>query len=194
VTEKEAPDMEMQPDKELQWLNQVRRARTEPWTMELARCLSCKALGTTCRFGIIEEIVVENGIDGRAELGPQHEGGPDVAHGGVVAGILDEVVGHAAMSRGLLVVTRTLTIDYLKPTPLATPLTLASRVDLVDGRKWTITGTISLPGSGTVVARGTGVWIVVPDSHFERHRNSMQAESQPDQAASGSAADAGDTR
>lgn len=180
-------------EKETQWLDQVQRARAEPWTMELARCLSCKALGTNCRFGITEEIVVDDGIDGRAELGSRHEGGPDVAHGGVVAGILDEVLGHAAMSRGLLVVTRTLTIDFIKPTPLGAPLTLTSRIDVVDGRKWTITGAISLPGSGTVVARGTGVWIVVPDSHFERHRSAMQAESRLDRAAENSVADAGDT-
>jgi acyl-coenzyme A thioesterase PaaI-like protein len=188
------PDEEAMSDKEAQWLDQVRRARSEPWSMELARCLSCKALGTGCRFGITEEIVFDDGIEGRAELGPQHEGGPDVAHGGVVAGILDEVLGHVAMSRGLLVVTRQLTIEFIKPTPLGTPLTLSSRIDAVDGRKSTITGTISLPSSGTVLARGTGVWIVVPDTHFERHRSSMLVESQIDQASSGSAADAGDTR
>ena len=169
------------PDNDGHWLAQVRRAGAEPWSMDLARCLSCKALGTGCRFGITEEIVVDGGIDGRAELGPQHEGGPDVAHGGVVAGILDEVLGHAAMSRGLLVVTRQLTIEYIKPTPLRAPLSLSSRVDVVDGRKWAITGTISLPSSGTVVARGTGLWIVVPDTHYERHRSSMLAEDQTDQ-------------
>ncbi|MDQ1485280.1 MAG: hypothetical protein QOJ62_973 [Actinomycetota bacterium] len=183
---------EAMPDKEAQWLDQVRRARAEPWSMELALCLSCKALETSCRFGITEEIVVDGGIDGSAELGPQHEGGPDVAHGGVVAGILDEILGHAAMSRGLLVVTRQLTIEFMKPTPLGTPLALSSRVDVVDGRKWTITGTISLPSSGTVVARGTGVWIVVPDTHYERHRSSMLAETQIDRATSGSASDARD--
>jgi acyl-coenzyme A thioesterase PaaI-like protein len=172
------PDEEAMSDKEAQWLDQVRRARAEPWSMELARCLSCKALGSGCRFGVTEEIVVDDGIDGRAELGPQHEGGPDVAHGGVVAGILDELLGHVAMSRGLLVVTRQLTIEFIKPTPLNTPLALSSRVDAVDGRKWTITGTISLPASGTVVARGTGLWIVVPDTHFERQRNAMVAEKQ----------------
>ena len=109
------------------------------WTSRAAS--SCKALGTGCRFGITEEIVVDGGIEGPAQLGPQHEGGPDVAHGGVVAGILDEVLGHAAMSRGLLVVTRQLTIEYIKPTPLRAPLSLSSRVDVVDGRKWAITGT-----------------------------------------------------
>jgi acyl-coenzyme A thioesterase PaaI-like protein len=161
------------PDKEAQWLDQVRRARVEPWSLDLARCLSCRARAIGCRFGITEEIAVNDGIEGRADLGLEHEGGPGVAHGGVVAGILDEILGHVAMSRGVLAVTRQLTIELIRPTPLGTPLTLSSRVDAVDDRKWTMTGTIS--SSGTVVARGTGLWIVVPDTHYERHRNSMVA-------------------
>ena len=62
---------------------------------------------------------VEDGVvHGRATFGPLYCGAPDLVHGGVVAAVMDELLGVANVVNGRGAMTGTLTIRYLKPTPL----------------------------------------------------------------------------
>ncbi|WP_328354859.1 PaaI family thioesterase [Mycobacterium sp. NBC_00419] len=68
-------------------------------------------------------------VDGRELLGtvtlsPIHAGPISTAHGGVVAALLDELTSIAIMAHGRFGYTRTLTITYLRPTPLDEELSL----------------------------------------------------------------------
>jgi uncharacterized protein (TIGR00369 family) len=152
------------------WLAKIAEARRGPWTTELSRCLACSALGT-CRFGVLTETVSSDGVlRADVRLGKEHEGGPDVVHGGSLCGILDEVMGHAVMSRGIMVVTSSLTVDFLKPVPILVPLLAHARVVGADGRRFTVEGELELPNTGQTLARGRGTWVGVPDEHYARHR------------------------
>jgi uncharacterized protein (TIGR00369 family) len=152
------------------WLDRVRRAESEPWSSELGRCLACTDRPAGCRFGITAEWVDSETLMAEIVLGAEHEGGPGVAHGGVISGILDEALGHAVMSRGVLVVTGSLTVDFVKPVPLGRSLRAAAAVVGSEGRRWMVEGEITLASSGEVLARGAGVWVAIPAGHYERHR------------------------
>ena len=72
---------------------------------------------------------------GQTVLGPAFEGAPRRAHGGVVAAILDEVMGHVLPIVGAVAYTANLSIDYVNPTPLGAPLTFTARLRDRAGRK-----------------------------------------------------------
>ncbi len=79
-------------------------------------------------------------------------GPPAAVHGGFVAAVLDELLGMAAIVAGLGGFTGTLTVRYLRPTPLNTDLDLEARVDSSEGRKVHVSGQISAEGpEGTYV-------------------------------------------
>ena len=95
----------------------------------------------------------------RAELTmrPIHEGPPGSVHGGWVAMLLDQVLGHANAAAGLGGFTGTLTVRYRRPTPYGVPLVVNARTVGVDGRKVTTTGEIV--AGDEVCAEATGLFI-----------------------------------
>ena len=58
-------------------------------------------------------------------------------------------------------VTASLHVDYLQPTPLATPLTLSARVKEMSGRKVVVK--VDLTAAGELRARGEVVTVRVPE-------------------------------
>lgn len=109
--------------------------------------------------------------DGRAEgtvtLSAPFEGPPTLAHGGVVAMLLDHVMGAAANTDAPPpALTRTLSIDYLEGTPLGSEVTIVAWVDRVEGRKKHVVGEIR--HAGKVCARSTGLWIDLPAEVYEK--------------------------
>jgi acyl-coenzyme A thioesterase PaaI-like protein len=92
------------------------------------------------------------------QLPPQYVGPPGRVHGGIVALMLDQVLGNAAHASGLpSSYTRELTITYNEATPLDAPVRVVGRVDRVDGRKRFLSGEVLV--DGRVAAAATGVWI-----------------------------------
>jgi acyl-coenzyme A thioesterase PaaI-like protein len=63
-------------------------------------------------------------LSGTVRLSPIHAGPIGMAHGGVVAALLDELTSIAVMTHGRFGYTRTLTVTYLRPTPLDGDLSL----------------------------------------------------------------------
>jgi acyl-coenzyme A thioesterase PaaI-like protein len=93
-----------------------------------------------------------------ATLGPAHEGAPGRAHGGVVAALVDEVMG--LLVGGLLGVAAyqgELRIRYNAPVPIGAPLTLRSRLLGRDGRKLLAGLTITAGETEVVSASGLHV-------------------------------------
>jgi acyl-coenzyme A thioesterase PaaI-like protein len=90
-------------------------------------------------------------IEGEVVFGPAYEGPPGHVHGGFVAAMFDELLGFAQMGPGF---TATLTIKYLKPTPLNQKLQLSAAVDRVEGRKRWVRGTCELDGVRLSEAEG----------------------------------------
>lgn len=68
-------------------------------------------------------------------FGDLYEGPPHSVHGGVVAGLFDQLLAIANMLNGTAGPTASLTVDYKKPTPLNKPLRFEAWQEHVDGRK-----------------------------------------------------------
>ena len=72
----------------------------------------------TCRFRLDERF-----------MGP-----PGYLHGGIIAAILDEVMGKVNKSRNVIALTRAIKIDYLKPAPLHQLLRAEGHPVSIEGR------------------------------------------------------------
>ncbi len=63
-----------------------------------------------------------------------YQGWQGLAHGGIIASLLDEVSAYAAMSIAEPIVTAQLNVRYAKPVPVGELLTLQGRVTAQKGR------------------------------------------------------------
>lgn len=86
-----------------------------------------------------------------------YEGPPHCVHGGIIAGVFDQLLAMANMLAGTAGPTASLTVDYKKPTPLNTLLRFEAWQERVDGRKVYMKGH-ALHGD-TVVAESSGLFI-----------------------------------
>jgi hypothetical protein len=98
-------------------------------------------------------------MSGHGRLPAPYTGPPGTVHGGVVAMVLDELLGAVNACLGLGAYTGTLTIRYERPTPIGAELAFDAWVDRTEGRKVFTVGTIS--ADGAVTARADGVFIRV---------------------------------
>lgn len=95
-------------------------------------------------------------------LGLAYQGPPGRVHGGVVATLLDHIMGYAAGTVGRWIFTRSLTVDYDNAVPLFEEIELVAQVDHIDGRKIWVTGEILAAGASLVRARG--LWVPPRDA------------------------------
>jgi len=106
-------------------------------------------------------------VVGRGLLGAAYEGPPGCVHGGIIAGLFDELLGVANIASGVGAMTGTLTIVYRSPTPLYTELRLEGRTLGIDGRKVRTAGT--LHAGDRLCAEADGVFILVEHERFASH-------------------------
>ncbi len=104
-----------------------------PTVDELAAlCFGCgkdNPQGLHLRFTVATPSPAEPAITATAtvHLTELHQGPPGYIHGGIIATLLDEAMSKLNRPLGLLAMTRHISIDYLRPAPLHTPLTLLAR-------------------------------------------------------------------
>jgi acyl-coenzyme A thioesterase PaaI-like protein len=110
------------------------------------------------RNPVAPPLVIDDGADGVVHtdfaLGAAYEGPPGHVHGGVCALILDHVLGATAHQPGKPAYTGTLTVRYLRGTPLGQPLRAQAHVDRIDGTKTFAVGYIADAEGVTVQAEG----------------------------------------
>jgi uncharacterized protein (TIGR00369 family) len=157
-------------DDEQMWANKVAYTPDEPWTSRTWRCVGCDRASRPCRVGIIEEWRDGAGLRARARLSHEHEGGPGVAHGGFIASMLDEILGHIPWSQGHFAVTKSLCVDYLRPVPIDTALELHATAQRDGNGAWHAQGMLVLAAGQTPLARGRGVWVEREIEHYRRFR------------------------
>jgi acyl-coenzyme A thioesterase PaaI-like protein len=100
----------------------------------------------------------------RTTLGPAFEGAPGRAHGGVVAALLDEVMGFVLSIHATTAYTGRLTVTYRAPTPLGVELELRAKLHSRHGRKLRIEG--DAHHGTTLLAHSEGLFIAVDPKHF----------------------------
>lgn len=110
------------------------------------------------RNPVAPPLVIHNSSEGAVHtdfvLGAAYEGPPGHVHGGICALVLDHVLGATAHQPGKPAVTGTLTLRYLRGTPLGQPLRAQAHVDRIDGAKIFAVGHIADANGVTVQAEG----------------------------------------
>ena len=103
------------------------------------------------------------------ELTRLHEGPPGHIHGGIIATLMDEAMSKLNRPLNVLAMTRHMEVDYLRPAPLyqqlvliGTHLSRPANPDGTPSRKLFHQAELQLP-DGTVLARGKGLFITIPE-------------------------------
>ncbi len=92
-----------------------------------------------------------------------HQGGPGIAHGGIVGAALDEACGLLATWHRFPTVTARIAIRYRRPAPINRPLGVAARVTSDRGRRIEIEA--ELRDGEEVLAEADGTFLHVPLEH-----------------------------
>ena len=106
-----------------------------------------------------EQDNVNRKIVGRFVLGERYQGGGGMAHGGIIALLLDEAMGKVCRFREVRAVTAELKVEYLSPVHVEKEIVVEGREAEVKGRNLFLTGEIRNE-SGDVLARGSGRFVV----------------------------------
>ncbi|RVX43186.1 thioesterase superfamily protein [Nonomuraea polychroma] len=109
-------------------------------------------------------------VEAEFTVGEAHQGAPMLAHGGVLAAAMDEVIGMSVYLFHKPYVTGRLETDYLLPVPVGTTLHLRAWCNGIVGRKAYLEaeGRIGAPG-GPVAVRAAALFIEVNMEHFAKH-------------------------
>lgn len=136
----------------------------------VALCGACRLIGR-CRLGIESETLESDKVVRYSLSCPaDSEGGPQVAHGGWTAGVLDEVVGHVPLLRGQLAVTGQLSVRFIRPVPIARPLVARAELTRQEGSRWYVDATLRLAAGGAELASAQGILVARDRDHFTRHQ------------------------
>jgi len=137
----------------------------------LNHCFGC---GLANRTGLRLRFLVdaERNVVCRVRLARRFAGPPGHAHGGIIATLLDEAMSKANRARDILAMTRHLEVNYLRPVPLATQLTLTARHVETHGRRHRCEAQIA-DAAGQVFATGKAVFVAVEPDHFARKHAAM---------------------
>jgi acyl-coenzyme A thioesterase PaaI-like protein len=121
------------------------------------------------------QVLEDRSVVGACTMRPIHEGPPGVVHGGWVAALLDQLLGHANAAAGVGGFTAELTVRYRRPTPYGVPLTIRARTDTVDGRRVRATGEIV--ADGVVTAEASGLFLMPSESRVAELQRAVDVRS-----------------
>jgi uncharacterized protein (TIGR00369 family) len=124
------------------------------------KCFGCggdNAGGMKLTF---EQDNVNRRIVGRFVLGERYQGGGGIAHGGIIALLLDEAMGKVCRFRDVRAVTAELTVEYLKPVRVEQEIIVEGRETEQNGRNIFMAGEIR-NAAGDVLARCKARFVVI---------------------------------
>lgn len=132
----------------------------------------CFGCGPTQPHGLHLVARAGDGVDVFAEftVGAAHQGGPGLAHGGVLVTALDESLGTLNWLLHTASVTARLETDFRRPVPVGSTLYIHARADAVRGRKiyCSAEGRLDAP-DGQLAVAARALFIQVTLDHFTTH-------------------------
>jgi acyl-coenzyme A thioesterase PaaI-like protein len=117
-------------------------------------------LGT--RNAVAPPIVLERGEDrvyGDVVYDLRFEGLPGLVQGGFIAAAFDVMLGQGVAMSGAAGVTGSLSVKYVRPTPLYVPLRYEAWFDRVDGRKVFASARLALRDTDETCAEAEGIFV-----------------------------------
>ncbi len=108
---------------------------------------------------------------GSVRLGPVHQGAPGAAHGGVLAGLLETMTGHAAGLGDRVRLVSRVAVRFRGPVPLGEDLQLRSEATAVSPTRWDVEAVlVRAVDPDTVLAESTGTVLELRPDQLEQHR------------------------
>jgi acyl-coenzyme A thioesterase PaaI-like protein len=139
--------------------------RSDVLPAEYEQCFGC---GTENAFGIALSDIRIDGSTVHARFLPhqQHQGFPNVLHGGVIASALDEAMSYACvLTTGRWCATIKTEIRYRSPLPVNEWLDVEAGIERKSSGRNATWSKLLLP-DGRVGAEATAVFVAVPETMF----------------------------
>ena len=124
------------------------------------KCFGCGGANEAGMKLTFEQDNAKRKIVGRFILGEAYQGGGGMAHGGIIATLLDEAMGKVCRFREVRAVTAELTVQYLKPVKVDEEIIVEGFETEQKGRNLFLAGEIR-NNAGAVLARGSGRFVVI---------------------------------
>jgi uncharacterized protein (TIGR00369 family) len=124
------------------------------------RCFGCGGANDVGMKLTFEQDNGKRRIVGRFILGERYQGGGGMAHGGIIATLLDEAMGKVCRFREARAVTAELTVQYLKPVNVKEEILVEGWEVEQKGRNLFHRGEIR-NAAGELLATGTGRFVIV---------------------------------
>lgn len=139
-------------------------------TYQLAahRCFAC---GDLNERGIRMQLHMEpDRAWSELTLDATFQGWEGIAHGGILATLLDEAMAWATASRDMFGFTARMSIEYRKPVRVGVPIRVEGRI--VEAKKRVIRTEASVmdPATGDVLAHADGVYVAAPEERAREMR------------------------
>ena len=140
------------------------------------RCFGCggdNPLGLKMSFYCIGKTVRSD-----LSLGEHHMGWENIAHGGIISTILDEIMGWTVIAfRRVFFVTRSIEVQYLRPVRLNTPLTAVGEIAEDRALKGCSTKGYLIDATGMKLAEGRAEMVYLSEKRLpvlpEQYRKDM---------------------
>jgi acyl-coenzyme A thioesterase PaaI-like protein len=116
---------------------------------------------------LVVDVDANGHASARIQLSRVHEGPPNAVHGGIVALLIDQLLGHAVGTAGPPGMTASLTVRYRKPTPYDRELLVEAWHTGTDGRR--VTAEAHITADGLVYADATALFIVLTEEQRQTH-------------------------
>jgi uncharacterized protein (TIGR00369 family) len=142
----------------------------EEGTFDLAahRCFACGELNA---HGIRMPLHIEaDHAWSEIVLDPAFQGWDGIAHGGILATLLDEGMAWAIAAREAFGFTARMTVEYRRPVPVGVPIRVDGRVLEARRRLIRAEADISDPATGAVYAHADGTYVIAPPEQAEALR------------------------
>jgi uncharacterized protein (TIGR00369 family) len=127
------------------------------------RCFGCGGANDAGMKLTFEQDNGKRRIVGRFILGERYQGGGGMAHGGIIATLLDEVMGKVCRFREVRAVTAELNVEYLKPVNVENEIVVEGWETEQKGRNLFHVGEIRNT-AGDILARGKGRFVIIGDA------------------------------
>jgi acyl-coenzyme A thioesterase PaaI-like protein len=129
-------------------------------------CLGC---GADHPGGLHLVVHAGDGVStvGELTISDYHQGAPGLAHGGIIATAMDEMMGSLQILLRVPAVTAHLETDFRQPVPVGSRLIITARVTDIRGRKVMSEAVARLGSdSGPIAVTASAVFVQVGVEHF----------------------------
>ena len=138
----------------------------------------CFACGTDNPIGLNMSFYrMKDAVCSDITLGKNHEGWENMAHGGIISTLLDEVMSWTALYfKRTFLVTRKMEIKYIKPVPLGIPLTARGKIlDEPGNSRIEVRGEI-VDAEGKLLVRSRGEFVMLAENQFSSVSKGLKQE------------------